>query len=322
MPGETTTATAPTSAPQTAGNAAPADAKTGTATAPEGSAPGPAQAAAEAIAEVKHKLKIGGEEKELPLSEILKLAQKGEGADRKFNEAAAVRKEMERIINALPQDPVGAIAQLMGDKSKAARAVLDSMLRDPEVREELELAMVERLKYEGMPEDQRKKVDEERDLRAKAKRLEEIEREQEERQGRELEQQAHAHFAQRFSSALGEAKVPVNEHTMARMAIHAERAIAKRTKTTMAELAQKVRAELVGDVGGYLGGLDIEALADFLGEEKLAGLRKRDIEKLKSSSAAPVQRTPPSASNGARPAKKAAQKEAASDFFRRLRSGS
>jgi hypothetical protein len=268
--------------------------------------------------EARHKLKIGGEERELPLSEILKLASKGEGAEQRFRQAAEKEREIENLLRKLPEDTIGALEHLVGDRSRAAKSVMAQLMKDPRTRAEVESFLVETYEYESKPEPERRKVDEHRDLQAKAKRLEEIEkRDQEQRYTQEV-QQHQQRFAQGFTQALGASGIPVTQHTMARMALHTEHALERHERVTLAEIAGRVRDELRADVSAHVGSLDADALAELLGEEKLGALRKRDVEKLRPR--APMPERMPGAGKG-RAEKPAGEPKrvGTSAFFRKLR---
>lgn len=67
--------------------------------------------------EPKHRIKVNGEDVELPLSEILKRAEKATGADKKFEEAASIRKEFEALRQqvSMPQKPPTPVEQAEKD---------------------------------------------------------------------------------------------------------------------------------------------------------------------------------------------------------------
>lgn len=302
---------APTSTP-----AAPAAAND------NGSAPEGASAAANdnaAPPEPRHRVKVGGEERELTIAELAKLAEKGHGAEAKFREAAQLRKQMEAIVERLPTDTIGALEQLIGDKSKAARQVMAQLLRDPQARAEVEAYLVETYEYEAKPDAERRKIDEERDLREKARRAEEYEEAERERAHAAAVEQTQQTFVKQFGDALTSVGLTSSPHTLARMAHHVERAIDAKERVTLAELAQRVRDEHRADVTAHVSALDVEALADLLGEEKLAALRKRDVERLRPRAPQP-ERMP---GNGKRRAEgseqRPRQKMSSAEIFRRIR---
>ncbi len=270
----------------TGGAPAPTSAPTTSAPANDNGTP-PADAAPP---EARHKIKVRGEEREVPLSELIKLAEKGGGAEKVFEEAAGMRKQVEALLRKLPEDTVGALEQLLGDKSRAAKTVLAQMWRDPAVRAEMEAYLVEQYQYEGLPEQERRKVDEDRDVRRKAAEYERLAKEDADRKRDAATTQYRERFTATFTNALAAEGLPAEPRTLAMMAQLAEAAINGNEKVTAAQLAQRVREELREIARGTVGSLDPEALAELLGEDKLGALRKRDVERLKPKAPA-VERT-------------------------------
>lgn len=101
----------------------------------------------EAVPEKKYKIKINGQDREVTESELVSLAQKGEGADQKFQEAARLRKEVDDLLKQqAPKEPAVepkvtdddlalARALQMGSEEEAARVIKG--LRDrPTLKEE------------------------------------------------------------------------------------------------------------------------------------------------------------------------------------------
>src|SRR5690606_17833551 len=95
------------------------------------------------------RLKYDGKEHEVTSEEeLLTLAQKGLGADRRFEEAATTRKEaqqlrqrIEHAARRMAADPIGALAALHGDEGRAAKLLAEQALQHPGVREHLERAL-------------------------------------------------------------------------------------------------------------------------------------------------------------------------------------
>lgn len=308
--------------------AAPAAAPSAPASAPAapqaGPAPVPAAPANEngAPPEPKHRVKVGGEEREYTVAELARLAEKGHGAEQRFREAAEVRKRTESFTQELQANPVAALAKLMKDKSKAAKTIVAQLMNDPETREILELDYLERAKYEGLPAEERRRVDEDRALREKAARADEYERRQNEAHQQQMTAQYETQFADMFGKALTAAGVGVDDDSIGWMAFYAERAIASREQVTPAQLAERVKAKMGGRVPDVKA-MTAEQIEALLSEEQRAELRKRDVERLKAK-AAPIERTTPArAPNGqfvaANDNSEPPRKESTSRFFQRIR---
>lgn len=270
-------------------------------------------------AEPRHKLTIDGEEVELPLSEVLALAQKGKGAEKRFREAAEQRKHVEALVRRLPEDPVSALVAIVGDKSQAARTVTASLMRDPEVRAVFEREFYEQLKYESLPDDERKSLDRQRELEAKARKADEYERAEEERASREAKERFVQHFTQEFPQHLEAVGLPANRRTMARMAYYAERALeTKERGVTMRTIAERVRDDLHEDVRTLAGSLEGDPLVQLLGPAA-AKLQKAAVAKLTPRAPQPERQPGKGKAPPAREPVVERKRMSTSQFFKRIR---
>ncbi len=263
-------------------------------------------------AEPRYKVRVRGQERELSMAELTKLAEKGGGAEEVYREAAQLRKR-------ISEDPLGTIAELKGDKSTAGKALVRSLLADPDVRRVLEQEIVAHYEYEGLPEDERRRVDEDRQVRAKAQRADEYERQIKAQQVEQRTAHYQRHLSTVFTRELTALGVPVDSDSLGWMAFYTERALETQENVTPAQLAERVKAK-VGPRQPDIKTMTAEQLEALLSEEQRAGLRARDVERLKA--ATPVERVaPPRAPNGrfagSNDAPKA--KPSTSAFFARLR---
>lgn len=306
------------------GNTGGAPAPTSTPTAPQPSNDNGTPPAADAAPpEPRYKMKLpGGKEEEIPVSELIKRAEKGIGADHRFEQAAGMRKEVEAILRKLPEDTIGAMEQLIGDKSRAAKSVLAQMWKNPDLRAEMESYLVEQYQYEGLPEQERRKVDEDRELRrdaAELKRMKEAEKaRQESAQTEHFKQQYSAHFTQ----ALTEAGIDKSDEDewgdawdmMVDATMYAQKnklpydprrfaALAKEKMDRIARNRLRKRAK------------DPAAVAEWLGDEGLAGLRKHEIERHQPKAPMP-QRT---RGNGKQASERGNPPKSVASVFRRIR---
>lgn len=302
------------------GAAAPA--ATSTPAAPAQSAAPVPQAPANtnaAPAEPKHRVKIGGEEREYSVSELAALAEKGRGAEQKFRESAELKKRM-------TQDPVGLFVELAGDPRRAAQDTVKRMLRDPQMRKAIEETLVETYDYEGMPADERKRLDDDRETKRKAAEYDAHQRQEAERASAQrvaqLEAQYTDHFGQKFSEALTAGGVPVDEDSITMMSMYVQRAIERNEQVTVDEIVAKIKTRL-GSRGPDIKAMTAEQLYEMLSEEQRTGFREVDLKKLRGESK-PIERTTPQRGADGRfaPANgngEPKRKEPTSLFFQRIR---
>lgn len=227
----------------------------------------------------RYTIKVNGEEREVSLDDLRTMAQKGAGAERKFEEAAKLRKELEGEIAAIRQ-------KLHGDP--VLRAYLSGG------REALYQAMLEDLEYDALPEEERAERDRRRELEEKAKRADEYETRERERQEAEAAAQLQGRILDQMGAALEQVGIGKKPAAIRRLSYLAEAAIEEGAQVTMQQLAEQVRDEMNGDLTAQIPD-DPEALFALLGEERVKALYQRETERLRSRSAA-VKRT-----NGSRP---------------------
>ena len=212
---------------------------------------------------MKHRIKVDQEELELDYDDLIREAQKGRSADKRFKEAAAARKEAEAFL----QDPWGYLKQ----KGKDPYEVAESLL-------------LEKIRWESLSEEQQEA------LRAKME-LEDYKRRDEDRQKAEAEaerqrisQQAIQEIDQDIADALksiGRKPTPrliarIAENLIAHLDKSGERVSAK-------QILGRVQSEYREDLREYLTHMTPEQLREFLPKELLDGLRKADVEKVLAS---------------------------------------
>jgi hypothetical protein len=270
--------------------------------------------------EPRHKVKLGGEERELTMAELQKLAEKGTGAEKAFREAARMREEVTAYLDRLPKDIPGALTQLIGDKSRAARTVMEQLLRDPQTRMEIESFLVETYEYEGLPQEERAKRDEHRSLKEQAEELKKIKAAEAQQREEQMSEQFQQQLDGAFKQALQQVGAPLSKANYRAMVAQVEAVYGKQqlTMPLIIEMAKRAHQENDGEVRGYLASLDADRLAELLGDEKLSALRKRELDRLRP--AAPVaQRMPGNGKGRAEQPKSSKPRVGTHDFFRRLR---
>ena len=239
---------------------------TGDVAAPSSITPGQ-NAAPVSPAEVrKMKLKIDNADVEMSESEVIALAQKGRGADRKFQEAAQLRKEAEQTAAYLKANPREALAKLGID-----------------VRKFSEDTLMEILTQEQMSPEQRKAQDMEKKLRGYEKAEKDAKDTRDRQEAEALEGQHMKTFDEMFVKALGESGLPKTQYTVKRMAELQLVNIRKGLNLDAAQLAKLVREDYMSEQKALYGAADGDALMELLGPEIVKKLSKAQIKKLKSA---------------------------------------
>lgn len=250
----------------------------------------------------KFLVKVDGEEVEVSEDELLKGYSRGKASAKRFEEAAKVRKQTERLIEAL-KDPEQ-LPELLGKLGVDFNGVVERKIK-------------ELIEEESLPEGEREK-------RALAKERERLEREKQEweqaQNQTKLQRETEAErqrLVTEFKDAAETSGIPHTPRTIAMMAQAMEGALLAGEELSAQEAAEIVKEDLETTMRDRLGNLDAESLAALLGEDKLKALRARDVEKLKA-----VEKPSPTKKSSFRKPKPKAQKPIGTvDAFRAFLNG-
>jgi GGDEF domain-containing protein len=282
-PSNTSPAQKPTQAPSTT-NAIETAKPTGSPEAP------PAQTAEEKKIEAaikKFKLKVDKQEYELGEDDALKFAQLGLASEKRFQEAAQMRKQAEQFITMLKQDPA---------------SVLSNPAIGVNLREFAEKYLLGEIQKETLTPEQRKIQEQETQL----KQYEEERKQQEQQRQQQEYQQLQAHYEQTFdnqiTSALSTSGLPKTPATVKRMTHYMELALRNGLDLEPQNVVELVRQDYVNEVQSLFGQSEGDALLQLLGDGVANKIRKADLARLKMSTpttAAPS--TPAAAKEDAAP---------------------
>lgn len=214
---------------------------------------------------VIQKIKIG--DTEYDETTLKSMIEKSSGAEKKFLEAAKMRKEAMRFFKLAKENPKEFLAKTGLDPKKFAydevAQDIKNKLRDPK-----EVALEEaekRLKAYEEKEAEQKRVAAEAKLDQEAKAL---------------EQKFHAEMIEALESF---PELPKNGFTVAKLAEAIETVRAKTgILLTAKEVAPKVVADLRKQVGGVVKGLTPEQLIALIGQESVDAILKHSLSKVKN----------------------------------------
>lgn len=232
------------------------------------------------------KLKVDGQDLELSESEVIALAQQGRSASKRFQEAAATKREAEQIVNYLKSNPKEAFKKLGIDVRKFSEDTLMELIQHDKMTPEQKEAHQAKL-------DLKKYRDQESAAKEKAKKD----------QDSALEQQHMKTFDETFTQALSEKGLPKTPFTIVRMAQLTIAANKKGLNMPASELAKIVREDYQRDQSALLEGLEGDDLLSFLGKEALKRISKAQLSKYKAKGAVPAVRQAQSkpSENGEKP---------------------
>lgn len=158
------------------------------------SSPQPEATASEtpAYAGTKHKVKIDSQEMEIPYEELVSGYQRRTASEKRFQEAARIKKEVDEFIGSLKS---GDLSRLKG-------------LGVPEdkIREFAERELTDYIRYEQLPDSEKAKLAAERERDDYKKRLEEREKKEEQARLAEIDQQVAHELDSEIGQSIRELK--------------------------------------------------------------------------------------------------------------------
>ena len=217
----------------------------------------------------KHKLNVYGSEVELTEADLIREAQKGLAADKKWQEAAEMMKKAKPVLDKMQA----------GDLS----FVLDNMPKD-QFRRFAEDFLLEQLEWDSLTPEQK----EHRELKRFKEETEKQKATEKQRLEQEAKAKAAAEWAQKLDDEIAEAITSsgrkVTPRTVKRMAENMLALLEQQPTDEFKPVSAKdafgnVIKELESDVTEYLSSLSAEQLQSVLPKQVLDGLRKLEVDK-------------------------------------------
>lgn len=238
-----------------------------------------AEAAAEKAAEIqrmKLKTKVNGREmeREYTAEELTLLAQKGMGADEKFQKAAQLQKTFQSFIEAVKQDPFAAFNDpAFGDLGgNFKNLVIQRLQKEFEMEE---LAKADPRAYELQQ------------YKEKAERLEAAEKKREADARAAAQEEADKRYwaetKKSWNAALEKAGLAENDHFIREMARVGQDFLEKGLDLNPEHLVAELREQMASQHKLIMGGLKGEKLLSFLGDEVVNEILAYKVQQVKAA---------------------------------------
>lgn len=250
----------------------------------------------------KIRVKIDGTEDEVDLETLKRDYQKFKSADRKFEEAAALRKEFGPIAEKIKAGDFGSLAKTIGEDK---------------AREWAEKYLLDWLQYQEMPEAEKKAMKLEQELQAE-REARKAEHEERNKEAYEIAtKEAYQEIDQEISEALKAMGKTPTPRMIARIAETMLASLVDETKPRMAgkQAAEHTLSEFTKDFQEYLGGLPPEELRKMLPKKTLDAFRKAEVDEVLSQS---PQRNRPKLADDDTPAPKKTKNMTTDDWFKQM----
>jgi hypothetical protein len=213
-----------------------------------------------------YKIKVDGKEYNVGLEEALKLAQKGVGADKKFNEAFRLKQQAEQFIHQLKTDPMSILMNpnLGFDFKKMAQDYL-----------------AKEIEKEMMTPEQRELYD----TKEKLRQIEDEKKQGEEKASQERMQQLVSHYSTEYEkdiqSALQTSGLPKTRGTVKRIAYYMQKGLERGVELKAGDVIDLVRTDYIQEHNELYGSTDGDTLIKMFGDQTLKKLMEANLKKMK-----------------------------------------
>ena len=222
-----------------------------------------------AVEATKRKLtiKTDGREEELDEEDVIKLAQLGRASNKRFQEAAQMRKQAENFISLLQKDPL---------------KVLSDPSINVNVREFAEQYLLREIEKETLSPEQRQIAEYEEKLRAIDDEKKTAKEQQETEERDQLRIQYSQEYEGQIQDALSSTGLPRTHFTVRRMVEYMTTALNNGIDLPAKNVAALVRQDYLSDMNSLIGHYEGDQLIAMLGDGVANKIRLADLARLEA----------------------------------------
>jgi hypothetical protein len=217
-------------------------------------------------------VKVDGKVIKMTRDELIQHASMGHAADRRFKEAAQMRKQAEAVIGKF-RDPKQVIAALQDPALGLSKDQIREQFEEWYAKEFIEA--------EQLTPEQKKLREAEEKLRKYEEDEKQREQEKIKAQQEAMTAEAREQVQKQIIAALEESGLPKTNFTLRRLAFWMARNNAMGFEATPAQLATQVRNEFNTSMRDMVEAADGDVLISLLGDNVIKKLRKYDLEQLR-----------------------------------------
>ena len=211
-------------------------------------------------------IKVDGKEHHLTQDEAVRWAQKGMGADRKFNEAHKIKTQAEQFIHLLKTDPM---------------AILNNQNLGLDFKKLAQDFLAKEIETEMMTPEQK----ELHETREKLKAAEQEKKQREEEQHQQRTEQLVKHFSSEYekdiTTTLETAGLPKTRGTVKRMAYYMQQGLARGVPLKAADVIDIVRKDYIQEHNELYGAADGDTLLKMFGDPIIKKLMEANLKKMR-----------------------------------------
>lgn len=249
--------------------------------------PQAASTEAEPWRQAKHKVKFGGEEREVSYDELIRDYQNGKESTRRYQEAARLAKEAQTVNQALQKGDVNFLVERLGPQR---------------AREMFENYLIEQMQYDELPPEKKELLSERKRREQLEARMREMEEGQVRARQQMLAQRAMQELDAEISEALNEAGSRANPRLALRIIEQIEANLkAKNQRIPAKEALKFAQKSIKDDIGAYFDGMSVEDAMQLLPKQLIDSLMKAKVDRVLDSRTSQRSRSPVNNSNSSEP---------------------
>ncbi len=263
----------------------------------------------EAVKQLKRlKVKVNGKEVEREIDfdnddYLREMIQKGESADQKFQESAAIRKQMEAFVQLMKNDPLTALQKLGHDPDEWAEKHLSKRLEEMQKSPEQKA-------QEAM----------QKELEQLKKEKEEFEKTRFDAEQQRIQDEYSRQLDQEITEGLSASDLPKSPYVVKRVAELMMLGISKGKNVSVKDVLPLAERQIKGEIQQMFGAMPEELIEKVLGQDISNKLRKNRLKKMKATTptAADVKPTGKTEIKQSQQVSAAKTPTSSKDFFKKI----
>jgi hypothetical protein len=221
-----------------------------------------------------YKFKVDDQEvtEELTDDEVLQRLQKHKGADKRFQEAAEIKKQTERFFQLMKEKPLDMVEKIHG----------------PAAREMMEKHLWSKIQREQMNPQERELLETKERLQALEQEKKDFEARQQQEQFSRLKAQHAQNFDKEIREALAASGKPVTKYAYARVAHYMLQAMNENRQLSAKDAVPLMDTDLQSDLRGMFESVNEDQILGILGDSVAEKVRKADLKRVRGGNLPPL----------------------------------
>ena len=230
-------------------------------------------------------IKVNGADAKVPIEELIARYQREESAEKKYQDAARIKKDATDMVIRLRENPWEALQDPLFGYSEDA------------LRQKAEEFLYEKVQFESMTPEEQEAYEAKKKLAEYREKEKEWQQTEAQKKQEALIQKYRNQYQTMIIGALEKSTLPKNPETVRRIAAYMHRAVQNDDPINADEIVKRVHKDYEEDIKNLVSNLDEDTLYETLGKDVVTKIRKKELKKVKAKNA----ETKPSGKRTGRP---------------------